>query len=122
MMEYALTPFVCARCGNCCRGEGFVRVSPEEQRAMAAYLGIGLEEFQRLYTRPPEIAEHAAAGDLWLRDQPGPEQACIFLGPDNSCRVHPVKPQKCKDFPLKWRTPDVMEYCVGLRGERPEPT
>jgi Fe-S-cluster containining protein len=85
---------------------------------MAAYLGIGVEEFRRLYTRAPEVAAHGAAGDLWLRDQPGPERACVFLEPDNSCRVHPVKPQRCRDFPLKWRTADVMEYCVGLRGER----
>jgi Fe-S-cluster containining protein len=29
--------------------------------------------------------------------------------------IHPVKPLKCRTFPLAWRTPDVCEYCVGMK-------
>lgn len=113
-MMYEIKEFQCAMCGNCCRGEGYVRLSPENISAMANHLGISREEFIDQYTRPPGIAAHAANGDLWLKDKPGPDQECIMLD-NNRCRVHPVKPQACIDFPLKWRTPDVMDYCEGMR-------
>jgi Fe-S-cluster containining protein len=31
------------------------------------------------------------------------------------CRIHPVKPERCRTFPLTWRTPDIMDYCVGMQ-------
>lgn len=113
-MSYEIEEFRCAMCGNCCRGEGYVRLRPEDVTAMAAHLGLSEEEFCAEYTRPAGIAAHAAAGDIWLKDKPGPEQECIMLE-NNLCRVHPVKPPACVGFPLKWRTPDVMDYCEGLK-------
>lgn len=112
--EYQINPFACAMCGNCCRGEGYVRISPEEGRRIAEHLGLSHEDFLARYTREPEIRSHAEAGDLWLIDKPGPEQECIFLE-NNLCAVNPVKPVQCIGFPLKWRTPDVMDYCVGMQ-------
>jgi Fe-S-cluster containining protein len=108
------TSFVCAMCGNCCRGEGYVRISPAEVEKIANYLGIGRAEFLREYTRVPEIEEQRLTSDVWLKDQPGPEQACIFLR-ENRCAIHEVKPIQCIGFPLRWRTPDVLEYCEGMR-------
>lgn len=91
-----------------------MRVSADEIQAMAALLDISTVEFQQRYTRQPEIAEHAAVGDLWLIDKPGPEMECVFLE-KNRCVVHAAKPAQCIGFPLKWRTPDVMDYCVGMQ-------
>jgi Fe-S-cluster containining protein len=106
--------FVCARCGNCCRGEGYVRVTPSDVERMASHLNVSVNDFIASHTRTPEILEHGEAGDLWLIDKPGPEQDCIFLT-DNRCEVHAVKPVQCIGFPTKWRTPDIMDYCVGMQ-------
>ncbi|MGI8905247.1 MAG: YkgJ family cysteine cluster protein [Candidatus Sumerlaeaceae bacterium] len=112
--SYNITEFSCAMCGNCCRGEGYVRVTPEDIGQMAALLKISVAEFQSRYTRTPEITDHSSAGDLWLLDKPGPEMDCIFLE-NNRCQVHASKPVQCIGFPLKWRTPDVTDYCVGMQ-------
>ena len=114
MQDYEIKEFACAMCGNCCRGEGYVRVSPQDVESMAALLRLSVPEFKAQYTRAPEIASHARVGDLWLTDKPGPEMECIFLE-GNRCRVHATKPAQCIGFPLKWRTADVMDYCVGMQ-------
>ncbi len=37
--------FTCLGCGRCCRGEpGAIYFTPEEEAAMAAFLGTGTEE------------------------------------------------------------------------------
>ena len=101
-------------CGNCCRGEGYVRVSPDDITRMSALLNITASHFIATYTRAPEIPAHADVGDLWLLDRPGPELDCIFVE-NNQCQVHAAKPTQCVGFPMKWRTPDVMDYCVGMQ-------
>ena len=111
---YEIREFVCARCGNCCRGEGIVRVSREEAFAIAEFLRISLDEFYRAYTREPDDPAEREKGVRWLVDKEGEARECIFLS-DNACVIHPVKPLKCRTFPLAWRTPDVCEYCVGMK-------
>ena len=112
--DYPIKEFACALCGNCCRGEGFVRVRAHEIPRIANYLRLSQEDFLETLCREPENAEHAAEGDTWLLDQPGPLQECIFLE-NNRCRINAVKPEQCLGFPLKWRTPDIMDYCVGMK-------
>jgi Fe-S-cluster containining protein len=72
------------------------------------------DTFKAVYTRRPEIASQAENGDTWLIDKPGPELECIFLE-NNRCRIHAVKPSQCIGFPMKWRTPDILDYCEGMR-------
>lgn len=81
---------------------------------IAAHLDIAHEEFSASYTREAEIVDQAAVGDVWLTDKPGPEQECIFLE-NNRCVINDVKPTQCIGFPTKWRTPDIMDYCEGMR-------
>ncbi len=113
-LDYELKEFVCARCGNCCRGEGIVRIHPEEAQRICEFLGLSLDEFIASYTRVPDDPEDAARGVRWLLDKPGPLRECIFLE-GNECRIHPVKPERCRTFPLAWRTPDILDYCVGMQ-------
>ncbi|MCX7766422.1 MAG: YkgJ family cysteine cluster protein [Candidatus Sumerlaeia bacterium] len=103
-LECQLENFVCKRCGNCCRGEGFVKITPEEARIIATFLKITVPEFYRNYTVK-------LADVVWLKDKPNKD--CIFLE-DNLCVIHPVKPKQCRDFPRKWHTADVASYCQGL--------
>lgn len=114
MSDYQLKEFVCLCCGNCCRGDGIVRVRPAEANRIAAYLGLSVAEFYARFTREPDIPDEAASGVRWLVDKPGKGQECVFLE-ENRCGIHPVKPEKCRTFPLAWRTHDVLEYCAGLR-------
>lgn len=115
MERHEASEFVCARCGNCCRGDGYVRITPEEAAKVAEFLGLNLEAFLADYTRTPEIEKHAQAGDYWLIDRFEPEQACVFLEA-NGCLIQPVKPVHCQGFPLRWRTPNAQAYCKGLQG------
>ena len=113
-MTHSIQEFACARCGNCCRGDGYVRCTPDDVTRMAEHLGMDRQDFLDKYAREPEIAAQAEAGDVWLLDKPGPEGECIMLE-DNLCQVHLAKPVQCVGFPLKWRTPDIMDYCVGMQ-------
>lgn len=113
-MSFNINEFACARCGNCCRGEGYVRITQNDIRRMAAHMQITADQFVAAFTRTPDVKEQAEAGDLWLLDKPGPEQECILLV-GNLCRVHPEKPVQCVGFPTKWRTTDFMDYCEGMR-------
>ena len=40
--------------------------------------------------------------------------SCAYLAPDNLCRINPVKPDKCRTFPLEWTNPDSDEVCPAL--------
>jgi hypothetical protein len=109
----AAKPFVCKRCGNCCTGEGYVNVTPEDCERLAESLKLPLEEFLERYTR------QMAGFDRWLRDGEGADLPCVFLSRDAggrvSCRVHDAKPTQCREFPATWRRPDAAQWCAGLR-------
>lgn len=91
--------FECTGCGRCCRGEpGAIFFTPEEGTRVAEHLGVGKDEFDRVYvTRKwgrPSFKERRG-GD------------CIFYLPEKSgCAVYPLRPAQCALFPF-W--PSVME-------------
>jgi len=81
--------FLCRQCGECCRGERGILVTPAELTAMASHLGLPLEEFTA----------------RCLVDTPlGPQVATLngvcILQTDGLCRVHPVKPRICREWPF----------------------
>jgi Fe-S-cluster containining protein len=107
--------FQCTGCGKCCTGSpGVVWVSGEEEKEIAAFLGISLHDFQKRYTKL--IGE----GKRVLREI-GKEWDCIFLEGKKKCFIYPVRPQQCKTFPWwkgvlcskeQWR--QTGEYCEGV--------
>jgi Fe-S-cluster containining protein len=106
---YEVEPFQCHRCGNCCRGDGFVVMSPDDVGRAAALLGRSEAEFlaERCVVRPD--------GSVHLIDQGDALRSCVFLTPANLCQIHAAKPGQCQGFPMKWRPPDALEICAGLR-------
>ena len=98
--------YLCQRCTACCRWPGFVRVSAEEIRAIANYLGMDEARFIQDYTRlrPNRVG-------LALIDQE--DGACFFLK-GNDCSLQEVKPQQCKDFPNGWNFPGWREVCEAI--------
>lgn len=72
--------------------------------AVAAFLGLEPGSFTERYTRLT-----ADRRGLALVDQA--DKSCVFLSSDNRCRIHDVKPQQCRDFPLLWSFPGVEAVC-----------
>jgi uncharacterized protein len=82
----------CRRSGNCCAiPGGFVRVSPDEAAAIAAFLGLDEAAFRSRYLQ--------ADGER-LKDGLG--NRCVFLqdGAPAGCSIYPVRPGKCASFPF----------------------
>lgn len=105
--------FACHRCGNCCRGDGYVEMTELDIARAALHLGIDEAEFLRRYTK-------GTPGDLViLRDQEDEVKSCIFLTRDEKglygCRIHTAKPEQCQGFPFMWRPRDAVDFCDGLR-------
>jgi len=92
------------RCGACCRWPGYVRVTAEEVDAIAAFLDTGSWEFTQTYTTVTHDRQ-----SLTLNERE--DETCVFLTPDNLCRINPVKPSQCRDFPDKWNFPGFREVC-----------
>ena len=98
--------FECQRCGACCRQPGFVRVTDEEIKNIAAHLEIAERDFIEHYTRlSPERDGLALIED--------PDEACFFLTKENTCRLQPVKPAQCRDFPFTWTRAGWRDFCRG---------
>ena len=84
-----------------------MRVGDDEIRRIAAFLGMSEQEF---IDRETEIAPDRKT--LILKSRP--DEACVYLTDDNRCRIHPVKPDKCRTFPFEWTNPDSAEVCPAL--------
>jgi Fe-S-cluster containining protein len=80
--------FSCRQCGECCQGERGILVTAAEHEAMAAYLGLSMEDFAARYLVATPMGPQLAS-------QNG---ACI-LQEGGLCQVHPVKPRICRQWP-----------------------
>ena len=106
--------FVCKRCGFCCKGESTVSLSEKEIQRIAEYLGLLREEFLEKYT----VKKGEKRIEMKVK-----EGYCIFYDRvKRLCRIHPVKPEKCKEWPLVsalFRDEEnfliIKESCLGLK-------
>ncbi len=107
MDQTARSPvFDCQQCGDCCAGRGGIHVRSQEVEAMAAHLSMPVAEFRR------NCVEASLTGPrLRVADE-----VCIFLQEDKRCRVHPVKPFICRQWPFLPALlveADELEYAKG---------
>ena len=101
--------FKCRCCGACCRiKDGIVRVSDAEIARIAAYLCMSEADFIEHET---DVAPDRKC--LMLKSRS--DGSCVYLTPDNLCRINPVKPDKCRTFPFEWINPDSTQICPGLK-------
>ena len=84
-----------------------MRVSNAEIARIAAFLGMAEQDF---IDRETEVAPDRRG--LILKSRP--DGACAWLSDDDLCRINPVKPDKCRTFPLKWTNADSPSICPGL--------
>lgn len=85
--------FACTRCGNCCRGEGYVWVDADAISGIADHLAMPTETFTREFVR--------RVGDRFsLVDKPNLD--CVFWDSQEGCQIYPVRPTQCGTFPF-WK-------------------
>ncbi len=96
----------CQRCGACCRWAGDVCLTDADISAIAAFLGLAEEDFIAQYCR----LQRSRKG-LSLIDAEGSDD-CIMLT-EEGCRIQPVKPKQCRDFPYRWNFPGWEKLCPG---------
>lgn len=116
VLMYALR-FRCVRgCTACCDQKGYVYLTEDDLKRMAAFCGLKADVFEKRYV-------YRTRHLLRLR-KPRRSQ-CPFLG-DAGCRIHPVKPLQCKAFPFwpelledraAWRS--AAKFCPGIGQGRP---
>jgi uncharacterized protein len=82
--------FQCQQCGDCCAGRGGIMVKPDEVKAMAALLALPVAEFNRRFVEDSALGPRLAVAD----------GVCVFLMAGGLCRVHPVKPFICRQWPF----------------------
>ena len=84
-----------------------MRPSAAEITALARHLGLDEDTFIQQYTRVRFLRSGLA-----LAEQP--DGSCIFLA-GRDCRVQPVKPQQCRDFPNGWQNRIFQDFCRAKR-------
>lgn len=95
--------YECTRCGACCRWAGDVCIEEDEVREIALFLEMDEQEFINECCRL-----RANRKGLSIKD--AADGACLMLT-ENGCRINPVKPRQCRDFPNKWNFPGWRELC-----------
>jgi Fe-S-cluster containining protein len=96
--------FRCTRCGKCCTGApGYVWVSDDEIKDIAAYRGETVAETLALFTR-------RVGGKRSLREKPNND--CVFWDKEAGCTVYKARPRQCRTWPF-WEsnvaTPDAWQ-------------
>jgi len=114
--------FTCTGCGNCCTGApGYVWVSREEIRRIAAFL-------DRDDGWLPRNQLHRVGFKYSLTEKPNGD--CIFLQSNRNgqriCSIYPVRPLQCRTWPfwiVNLKSPDAWaeaaETCPGMNNGRP---
>ena len=83
--------FECAECGECCYGEGGIFLGEGEASRIACFLGIDDKEFLLRYCETRHGKTCIACG---------PEHWCLFFDVERKCLIHPVKPERCAQWPF----------------------
>ncbi|MFC1671275.1 YkgJ family cysteine cluster protein [Spirochaetota bacterium] len=100
--------FKCIKCGNCCKVNGYVRLSIGEELRIAGFLDISVYEFTDIYTK---LTDNRMELSLVEKD----DGSCIFITEDNLCGINEVKPQQCREFPLAWSFDGYKKICSGSK-------
>ncbi|MBC34424.1 MAG: zinc/iron-chelating domain-containing protein [Bacteroidetes bacterium] len=86
--DEAFSKIDCLNCANCCKSIPPL-INQEDVKRISQFLKIPVSD---LYKNHVTIDED---GDMVLNTTP-----CIFLLPDNKCKVYEVRPHGCREYPL----------------------
>ncbi|MCK9555294.1 YkgJ family cysteine cluster protein [bacterium] len=99
-------PFICVKCGECCRWHGYVHLTDDDIKKMADFLKISEKTFIESFT----ILTGNRQG-LSLKEKACGE--CVFLE-GSLCGIYGARPGQCRDFPGKWTAKGAENICRGL--------
>jgi Fe-S-cluster containining protein len=103
-------PFVCFRCGKCCR-EVSVRPAPADVPIIADFLGISVEQLVSQYLG--EIVKVEGGVIEFKRTKRW--KPCPFLSPSSTCTIYAVRPYACRSFPVRTDAGDLGIGCSGYK-------
>jgi Fe-S-cluster containining protein len=100
--------FGCTGCGRCCKMDGDVWLSPEEQPVIAAAIGETVETFREKYTRQTLkewacLKQNSATTTDGIA---GSGTGCVFLSSEGQCTIYETRPVQCRTYPF-W--PSLLE-------------
>jgi Fe-S-cluster containining protein len=106
--------FECQRCGSCCQGDSTISLTPQDIQRISNFLGISKQEFLE------NFAVIKSGNRVELKTVKG---FCIFFDRESkTCKIHPVKPEKCREWPLVkaiFEDPETFRllksFCPGLK-------
>lgn len=100
--------FSCSGCGQCCSGgpDHYVFLEEQEAEGIRRYLGLTAQWFKRRYLRKT-VEEELVINN-------GGGGRCVFLKPDNACRIYTVRPLQCRTYPF-W--PETVQSRAAWRRE-----
>lgn len=104
--------FKCTGCGNCCTGSpGYVWVNQAEIDALADYLGMKPDDFEKKYVRRIGVRRS-------LKELPRRNYDCVFLDSQTrKCTVYEHRPRQCRTWPF-WKsniaTPEAWQHTCEL--------
>jgi Fe-S-cluster containining protein len=104
--------FECRMCGECCYGEGGIFLQGAEAGKIAGFLEMSAAGFLARFCEKRH-------GRFYLKS--GPDGYCCFYDQAAGCRIHPVKPTRCAQWPFfnaivgdrdNWK--QAQEACPGI--------
>ena len=104
--------FNCQQCGECCYGEGGIRLTKDEIEQISEFLGISRESFLDNFCEKRHGLDYIKSA---------PDGFCIFFHEKKQCLIHPVKPEVCALWPFypanvsdpyNWRM--AQDACPGI--------
>lgn len=84
---------------------GYVRVSRDDIRRLAKYLGITAAEFEKRHIR-----EVTKQGEKRIKEG---YKTCQFLTEDHMCSVYEARPHDCRGY-VCWNQPDETVYLYAV--------
>jgi len=85
---YVVVPFVCRRCGRCCR-QWSPQICGELIPVVSGHLGLSEEEVRKRH-------------EVHYKSKWGPAPLdCLFLSEDSRCTISRLRPRGCRLYPLK---------------------
>lgn len=93
--------FECIKCGECCKWDGFVVLTPVDIERISEFLKLSESDFLNNFTKREQ-------GYIVLINKRGKKE-CIFLK-GNKCGIWKYKPEQCDKYPLKYE-----EKCPGFK-------
>lgn len=108
--------FQCARCGQCCQGEGYTIVDDQDINRIANGTGVIPENIRETFT----ISDPENRQGIRIIKMIGPNNLCTFYDAENKrCTIYESRPAICRTHPMMDVLPDpeygliLYTHCLG---------